>query len=129
MVNPWTLKVSYIICNVLLCPGLSSKTCWLPSKHEEKDFPGTSTRWTACSLFHLKYLVYSFSPPSICVWVCVCYVLVLSIIIYCSDCMWLFERSLPLESIALKRFYFFFIFNSRFFLCSAMILLHPLSLW
>ncbi|KAF3971279.1 hypothetical protein CMV_005107 [Castanea mollissima] len=24
--------------------GLSSKTCWLPSKHEEKDFPGTSTR-------------------------------------------------------------------------------------
>ncbi|XP_075650637.1 ATP-dependent Clp protease proteolytic subunit 6, chloroplastic-like isoform X2 [Castanea sativa] len=28
-------------------PGLSSKTCWLPSKHEEKDFPGTSTSYDA----------------------------------------------------------------------------------
>ncbi|XP_030942276.1 ATP-dependent Clp protease proteolytic subunit 6, chloroplastic-like [Quercus lobata] len=27
--------------------GLSSKTCWLPSKHEEKDFPGTSTSYDA----------------------------------------------------------------------------------
>nr|XP_023923666.1 ATP-dependent Clp protease proteolytic subunit 6, chloroplastic-like isoform X2 [Quercus suber]POE96653.1 atp-dependent clp protease proteolytic subunit 6, chloroplastic [Quercus suber] len=27
-------------------PGLSNKTCWLPSKHEE-DFPGTSTSYDA----------------------------------------------------------------------------------
>ena len=54
-------------------------------------------------------------PPLLFVCVCVCYVLVLSMIIYCSDCIWLFKWSLPLESIALRGFLFSFYLITDFF--------------